>query len=379
MSHSETATAPPAPPSAAPAKDWLAIVFLCACPVLGIAGTAAWTAWVGFEWWMLGLCVGLYLLVGLSVCAGYHRYFAHKSYECARPVQLFYLVFGALAVQSTVFNWASGHRTHHKHVDDDWDPYNIRRGFWWAHIVWIFHKNDYDLRNVPDLVRNPLCRWQQRWYPALLVGGGLALPAAVGWIFGDVIAGILWGGFLRIVVTHHTTFFVNSLAHSFGKRRYDPEVSACDNWLVALLTLGEGYHSFHHRFPADYRNGVRWYHWDPAKWLIWGLEKAGLAARLKRTPEPRIERVRLESSVALLQGRLDRVSAAVAAEARELLRSARHSLERALALRRELAERRAAGQRARVAAVRRRLRRELDAARRAWRSAERLLADAEPA
>ncbi|HEX2163895.1 MAG TPA: fatty acid desaturase, partial [Thermoanaerobaculia bacterium] len=309
-------------------------MFLTASPLIGVVGTVAYTAWVGFEWWMLALCLTLYFLVGLSVCAGYHRFFSHKSYECARPVQLFYLVFGALAVQSTVLNWSSGHRTHHKHVDHDWDPYNIQRGFWWAHIFWIFYKNDYDLRNVPDLARNPLCRWQQRWYPALLLLGGLGLPAAVGWYFGDVIAGILWGGFLRIVVTHHTTFFVNSLAHSFGERRYDPEVSACDNWLVALLTLGEGYHSFHHRFPADYRNGVRWYHWDPAKWWIWGLEKVGLAERLKRTPEPRIERVRLESSVAQLQGRLDRVSAAAAAEVRDLLRSARHSLECALALRR---------------------------------------------
>jgi stearoyl-CoA desaturase (Delta-9 desaturase) len=360
-------------------KDWVAIVFLTATPIIGVVGTAVYTWHVGFEWWMAGLCLALYLLVGLSVTSGYHRFFAHKSYECARPVQLFYLVFGALAVQSTILNWASGHRQHHKHVDDDWDPYNIQRGFWWAHIVWIFYKNEYDQRNVPDLLRNPLCRWQQRWYGAILIAGGLVLPGLVGWFFGDVIAGILWGGFLRIVITHHTTFFVNSLAHSFGSRRYDHEVSARDNWVVALLTLGEGYHSFHHRFPADYRNGVRWYQWDPAKWTIWVLEKLGLARRLKRTSAPRIEWARLESSVAQVQGRIDRLSVAAASEVRERLRTARESLERALVLRRELAAKRAAGQRAGLAAVRRRMRQELETARRSWRSAERLLADAEPA
>jgi stearoyl-CoA desaturase (delta-9 desaturase) len=297
---------PPATPRSTPAtalpaaseKDWVSIVFLAGTPLIGIAGTAIYTALMGFELWMLGLFAVLYFLVGLSICAGYHRFFSHKTYECARPVQLFYLIFGAFAAQNNVLAWASGHRRHHRHVDDDWDPYNIKRGFWWAHILWVVDRKANDFSNVPDLVKNKLVIWQQRWYLWLVWAGGLFLPAGIGALCGDVVAGILWGGFLRIVVVHHTTFFVNSLSHSFGKPSYDPAVSARDNWFVALLTMGEGYHSFHHKFPADYRNGIRWYHWDPAKWFIWGLQRVGLAQRLRRTERRRIERARIAASSA---------------------------------------------------------------------------------
>jgi stearoyl-CoA desaturase (delta-9 desaturase) len=280
-------------------KDWAAAAFLALTPVIGIAGTAVYTALQGFELWMLGLFATLYLLVGLSICAGYHRFFSHKTYECARIVQLFYLVFGAFAAQNSILAWASGHRRHHSHVDDDWDPYNIKRGFWWAHILWVVDRMPSDYSNVPDLIKNRLVRWQDRWYLWLVWAGGLALPAAIGALFGDVIAGILWGGFLRIVVIHHTTFMVNSLSHSIGKPRYDPAVSARDNWLVALLTLGEGYHSFHHRFPTDYRNGIHWYHWDPSKWFIWGLGRVGLAGKLRRTQRQHIESARRTASAQL--------------------------------------------------------------------------------
>lgn len=121
---------------------------------------------------------------------------------------------------------------------------------------------------------------------------GFGLPAFIGWCFGDWVAGLLWGGFLRIVLVHHCTFFINSLAHTFGKRTYDRTVSARDNAWVAVVAFGEGFHNFHHRFPADYRNGIRWFHWDPAKWFIRGLKAAGLAWDLRRTPESAIAEAR---------------------------------------------------------------------------------------
>jgi stearoyl-CoA desaturase (delta-9 desaturase) len=273
-------------------KDWVAIAFLMLTPLVGIAGTAAHTVRVGFAPWMLVLLLVLYLLVGLSVCAGYHRYFSHRSYACAPVVQVLFAVFGAMAAQGSILAWASGHRRHHRHTDEDWDPYNIKRGFWWSHMLWIFEKYDADYGNVPDLARNPIVRWQERWYKPLLIGGGFGVPTVAGALCGDAWAGLLWGGFLRIVVCHHTAFLVNSASHSFGRQTFDATVSARDNWLVALLTLGEGYHSFHHRFPGDYRNGVRWYQWDPAKWLIAVLRVAGLTRRLKRTPPERIEAAR---------------------------------------------------------------------------------------
>ena len=279
-------------------RDWVAIAFLTLTPLVGVVGTAAHTARVGFAPWMLVLLLVMYLLVGISVCAGYHRYFSHKSYECAPVVQVLFAVFGAMAAQGSILAWASGHRRHHRHTDEDWDPYNIKRGFWWSHMLWIFEKYDADYSNVPDLQRNPIVRWQERWCTPLLLGGGFAVPAGVGALCGDAWAGLLWGGFLRIVICHHTAFLVNSASHSFGRQTFDPTVSARDNWLVALLTLGEGYHSFHHRFPGDYRNGVRWYQWDPAKWLIAVLRVLGLARRLKRTPEQRIESARLAAAAA---------------------------------------------------------------------------------
>jgi stearoyl-CoA desaturase (Delta-9 desaturase) len=273
-------------------KDWVAIAFLTLTPLIGVVGTAVYTLRVGFAPWMLALLGVMYLLVGISICAGYHRYFAHKTYECARVVQVFYAVFGAMAAQSNVLDWCSGHRRHHNHVDADWDPYNIKRGFWWSHILWIFEKYPASHDNVQDLLRNPIVRWQHRFTVPILVVGGFGVPAAVGWWYGDAWAGLLWGGFLRIVVCHHTTFFVNSAAHHFGEPTYDRTISARDNWLVALLTLGEGYHSFHHRFPGDYRNGIRWYQWDPAKWFIRGLAAVGLAHRLTRAPAERIAAAR---------------------------------------------------------------------------------------
>ena len=336
------------------------MLFLMLTPVIGIAGTAAYTYWKGFELWMPLLTLVLYALVGISICAGYHRFFSHKSYEASRPVQLFYAVFGAMAAQNAILWWSSSHRTHHQYVDRDWDPYNIRRGFWWAHILWIFHKHDApDVDgNAPDLQKNPIVQWQARWYKVLLIVGGFGLPTLIGAFFGDAIAGLLWGGFLRLVVIHHTTFFVNSLAHYVGKPSYNAEVSARDNWAVALLTLGEGYHSFHHRFPADFRNGIRWYHWDPAKWFIATLRGTGLASELRSTPAPLVEQARMESELRAIEPQL----AGAPEEILLLVTRAKSHLTEALAQWRRTFEEHSSR-------ARREARRQVREARRHWRRA----------
>ena len=314
--------------------DFWLMGFLMLTPVIGIGGTALYTWFNGFELWMPLLALGMYVAVGLSICAGYHRFFSHKSYEASRPVQLFYAIFGAMAAQNSILWWASSHRTHHQYVDRDWDPYSIKRGFWWAHILWIFHKHDApDVEgNSPDLLANPIVQWQNRWYKALVIVGGFGLPTLIGAFFGDAIAGLLWGGFLRLVVIHHTTFFVNSLAHYLGEPRYNAEVSARDNWAVALLTLGEGYHSFHHRFPSDFRNGIRWFHWDPAKWFIVALRSVGLADELRSTPTPRVEQARMEAAVRVVEPRLTAVPESVADEFQRRLTGAKTHLATAIAL-----------------------------------------------
>lgn len=327
-------------------KDWVNILFLTLTPVIGIAGTAAYTWYAGFQLWMPLLTIGLYLAVGLSICAGYHRFFSHKSYEASPPVQLFFAFFGAMSAENSILWWSAQHRVHHKYADKDWDPYNIRRGFWWAHMLWIFYKNEEkpdSFDNSPDLLANPIVMWQHRWHKVILIAGGFGIPTLIGAAFGDPIAGLLWGGFTRIVIIHHTTFFVNSLAHTLGKPEFNAEASARDNWLVALATLGEGYHSFHHRFPADFRNGIRWYHWDPAKWFIAGLRGIGLAKGLLTTPLPQIEQARMRAALRVVENKITAASGSLAEEARRRLQVAANHLEKAIALWRRAIEERAQG------------------------------------
>lgn len=352
-------------------KDWITIIFLSLTPVIGMAGTALYTWRHGFHWWMVILFLAMYLAVGLSITAGYHRFFSHKTYECTPAVQLFYAIFGAMAAQNSILWWSSSHRIHHQYVDRDWDPYNIQRGFWWAHIAWIFYRHpapDAE-SNAADLLRNPIVLWQDRWYRAILIVLGFGLPTAVGAMFGDPLAGLLWGGFLRLTVIHHTTFFVNSLAHYVGSQRYNAEVSARDNWMVALLTLGEGYHSFHHRFPSDFRNGIRWYDWDPAKWVIAGLRAVRLASGLRSVPPPQIESARMQAELHVLRTHLDTAAGRAADEVRQRIEAARIHLETASVLWRQSLEERASARAESWRQTRRNARALLRQSSREWRSA----------
>ena len=318
-------------------RNWTNILFLGLSPVVGILGTALYAARYGVAWWEPVLCLSLFMTIGLSVGAGYHRYFAHRAYECHPVVEAVLLFFGALALQNSVLQWARDHREHHRWVDRDWDPYNINRGGLWAHMLWIFYKEPpgKGFESVPDLTRNPRVMWQHRWATFLGIAFGLGFPTLVGALFGRPLGGLLWGGFLRIVLVHHTTFFVNSVAHLYGSRPYSTENSARDNWLLAFFTHGEGYHNFHHKFPSDFRNGIRWYHWDPNKWAIHGFRLAGLARNLRSTPPPLVENAKLEVAAAETRARLERVPAGIADELGARLEQARTRVEETLHLWRE--------------------------------------------
>jgi stearoyl-CoA desaturase (delta-9 desaturase) len=357
-------------------KDWVNISFLTLTPIIGIVGTALYTMHSGLHLWMPVLTFCMYLAVGMSICAGYHRFFSHKTYEASKPVQLFFALFGAMAAQNSILWWSSSHRVHHKYIDKDWDPYNIKRGFWWAHIVWIFYrpeKRDDSFENSPDLLANPIVMWQHKWVHAILILGGFGLPTLIGAMFGDPIAGLLWGGFLRIVIVHHTTFFVNSLAHTLGEPTYNADYSARDNWFVAMLTLGEGYHSFHHRFPADFRNGIRWYHWDPAKWFIQSLRYVGLASELREAPPPQIEQARLAAALRIVEPRIEHAHGTIADEVRRRIAEAAEHLEVAVLLWRQHMEERAAGLRHAWRHTRRQSCSRVRQGRRQWKTAVRML------
>ncbi|MBI5631695.1 MAG: fatty acid desaturase [Elusimicrobia bacterium] len=313
------------------------IAFLTLTPLVALLGTSWYVCHHGITKLELANFFVMYLLTGVAVTGGYHRYYAHKSYECSRLLQLFYLVFGAAAAENSVLNWASDHRIHHRFVDKKEDPYNILRGGFYAHMGWIFYKDTRRLhdkyRNVPDLLKDPLVLWQDRWYLFLVVAATFALPTYIGLVQGRPVGGLLWGGFLRVVVVHHMTFFINSLAHLCGSRPYAVTNSARDNWWLGPLTFGEGYHNFHHKFQADYRNGIRWYQFDLTKWWLHAMRVLGQVRRLKRTPESLILKARLEVQVRHVEARLAAVGASgkMWGRIQPRLRSGRERLELAMA------------------------------------------------
>jgi stearoyl-CoA desaturase (delta-9 desaturase) len=366
--------------------DWVNVLFLSLTPLIGVFGTAAYALAFGIAWWEPLLLLLLFMAVSFSVTGGYHRCFAHRSYRCHPAVQAVYLFFGAMALQNSALKWSSDHRAHHRYVDRDWDPYSIKRGGLWAHMIWLFYKEppQRSFDDVPDLQANPLVRWQFRWNNWIGILAGLGIPTLVGALFGRPLGGLLWGGFLRIALIHHTTFLINSVAHLYGKRPYTEENSARDNALLAFVTNGEGYHNFHHKFPSDFRNGVRWYQWDPTKWLIALLEVAGLARNVRKTPRPLIEKSRLRVRLARAEALLDGMPAGIAGQIRQRLESAHHALDRAVELWHEVDSKRrellARGRTARsdiARSYREKLRESrafLTAARREWRLAARMLA-----
>jgi stearoyl-CoA desaturase (delta-9 desaturase) len=194
---------------------------------------------------------------------------------------------GAATFQNSALSWSADHRAHHADTDGEGDPHAITRGVWYAHVSWLFRRREAsaDVGRLTDLWAVRSIRLQHRLYPILAIGLGLVAPAAIATLWGDPVGGLLVGGFLRGALLLQATFCVNSLAHLVGTRRFDARTSARDSVVTALVTFGEGYHNFHHRFPYDYRNGTRWWQYDPSKWLIWSLDRVRLASAL-RTAAP---------------------------------------------------------------------------------------------
>tara|TARA_Y100000310_G_scaffold8172_1_gene8799 strand:+ start:1148 stop:2158 length:1011 start_codon:yes stop_codon:yes gene_type:complete len=214
------------------------------------------------------------LLSELGISAGYHRLYSHRAYKTNKIVELFLMVFGTLGTQGSVIKWSHDHRVHHKYVDTDRDPYSIKKGFWYAHIFWIFEKDKpIDKKIVADLMRNKLLIFQQKYYGVLLVLFNVIIVMSFGFIFKDFFGAFVFGVLIRTFFIHHLTWFINSLAHTWGSKVYSKEHTAVNNYVLSILTFGEGYHNYHHTFPSDYRNGVKWYHFDPSKWLIWTLSR----------------------------------------------------------------------------------------------------------
>ena len=278
--------------------NWLATLVLTLTPLLALI-LIPWYSW-NYDFstaaWVSFFII--FPLTGLSITAGYHRLWAHRAYEASWPVRFVLMIFGTMAVQNSILFWSAGHRNHHRFVDDvDLDPYSAKRGFWFSHMGWMlrdYPSGHLDYKNVPDLKKDKMVMFQHKHYTLLAVLTNFGIPLAIGYMSGDVWGVFLLAGLLRLVISHHFTFFINSWAHISGSQPYTDQNTARDNPVMALFTWGEGYHNFHHIFQYDYRNGVKWWHYDPTKWLIYGMSKLGLARKLRRIPRFIIEKAEVE-------------------------------------------------------------------------------------
>lgn len=259
---------------------------LVVAPIYGFMVGYDSSAWIA--------AIALFFITGISITGGYHRLWSHNAYKAHPILRVWYAFWGATSLQNTILDWCSGHRVHHRYVDDvDLDPYSAKRGFWFSHMGWMIR--DYpsgrvDFSNVKNLMKDPIVMFQYKYYLPLALLGNIGVPVALGLIFDDLWGMILLAGFVRLFVSHHVTFFINSLAHMWGSQPYTDENTAKDNAFLAFFTHGEGYHNYHHIFQNDYRNGIRWYQWDPTKWFIKACSWVGLASDLRKVPSYKIRR-----------------------------------------------------------------------------------------
>ena len=293
---------------------WVQATVFATTFLIALIGVPWYALSVGFEWSAIIAFAVFAITTGISITAGYHRLWAHNAYKAHWSVRLVLALLGAATVQNSILSWVTGHRRHHRHVDDnDRDPYSAGRGLWFSHIGWMLRawpSGREDLSNVKDLTRDPIVMWQHNHYLAITLTMNLAPPLLVGYFTGDWLANLLLMGVARLVFTHHTTFFINSLAHFWGRRPFSDENSARDNGIIAFFTYGEGYHNFHHRFQTDYRNGIRWFDYDPTKWLIRAASWFGLTWDLKR-----VDRFRIREAQVAMQLKLAEAQLATAADA----------------------------------------------------------------
>ncbi|KAJ3982466.1 delta 9-fatty acid desaturase protein [Lentinula detonsa] len=285
---------------------WFNIAVLVITPSVALAGV--WL--VAFRSKTMWFSILHYVFTMLGITAGYHRLWSHRAYTASLPLQWFLIIGGTSAVQGSCYWWARAHRSHHRHTDTDLDPYDSNRGLLWTHIGWMIFKTNLrsGTADISDLKKDPLIQFQHRQYLLLTILFGIIVP----WIVPGLFWGDWWGGFcfaaaLRLTVAHHSTFCINSIAHYLGSTPYDDRLTPRDHLLSALLTMGEGYHNFHHQFPMDYRNAYLWYQYDPTKWFIALCKIVGFAKNLQRFPSNEIQKGALTMQLKALKKTQDSV------------------------------------------------------------------------
>jgi stearoyl-CoA desaturase (delta-9 desaturase) len=281
-------------------------------PPLGLASAMGLLWGVAFHWVDVALLVALYTICAFGTTIGFHRYFTHRGFEAHTSVKVALAVLGCMTMQGPITQWVTDHRKHHALSDRPGDPHSPHadfedtawgavKGFVHAHVGWLFTNMGMEqgLAYGRDLYEDRLIRWIDRLYLVWVVLT-FGIPFAIGfWVGGGWAAGVealVWGGLLRVFLYQHATFAVNSICHMFGRQDYRSRDEARNNWLVALLVFGEGWHNNHHAFPASARHGLDRLQVDVSWWVIRGLERLGLVWNVRcATPEQR-ERRRLRAA-----------------------------------------------------------------------------------
>ncbi|KAI5308871.1 stearoyl-CoA 9-desaturase [Ascosphaera atra] len=274
--------------------NWLNVTFIIFVPIYGMIQAF----WVPLQLKTFIWAFAYYAMTGLGITAGYHRLWAHRSYTASLPLKIYLAAVGGGAVEGSIRWWSRDHRAHHRFTDTDKDPYSVRKGFWYSHMGWMVMKQNpkrIGRTDISDLNEDPVVVWQHKNFLKVVTFMGLIMPMCVaGFGWNDWWGGFIYAGILRIFIVQQATFCVNSLAHWLGEQPFDDRNSPRDHVITAFVTLGEGYHNFHHEFPSDYRNAIEWYQYDPTKWSIWAWKQLGLAYDLKQFRANEIEKGRLQ-------------------------------------------------------------------------------------
>ena len=259
-------------------------------PTLGFIAAIWWAANYGFSWVDLALLVGMYSLTNLGITAGFHRFFAHRSFKTGRVMEVLLAIAGSMALQGPVLFWCAIHRKHHQCSETPEDPHSpyqhgegikgFLKGLWHSHIGWMLNGNlENWARYVPDLLKDKLIFKMNYWY-FYWVLLGLLIPAVLGGLlttsWQGMISGLLWGGFARMFLLHHTSWNIGSICHLYGFQPYETKDESRNNLICALLVFGEGWHNNHHAFPSSARHGLKWWQFDLTYLVIQLLEKIGL-------------------------------------------------------------------------------------------------------
>jgi stearoyl-CoA desaturase (Delta-9 desaturase) len=309
-----TATEIPAPtaddvqPVANEALDRFLTGLVTAIPFVGLL-VVAWQVWADLLFWSdLVVFAILYVATGLGVTVGFHRLFTHRSFKAGKGVRAAFAILGSMAIEGPVISWVADHRKHHAFSDQPGDPHSPHvdhghglrgalRGLLHAHVGWLFihTQRGRHERYAPDLLKDPVIRWVNRYFFVWAIGG-LVLAFALGWLIGGsfhtALTGLLWGGAVRMLVLHHVTYSINSLCHFFGRRAYETKDESRNLFWLALPSFGESWHNNHHAFPTSARHGLRTWQIDTSAMVIALLEKLGLAWDVVRvSPERQAKRI----------------------------------------------------------------------------------------